>query len=181
MKKTINQCRVIQVFATFLVLVSLSCKTISPNHIDRTTTPEIDGTIPDGSSEIRELKYIATRQEKDHKVLHVQGQLFTKSALNGTSSIMPCNKCIVQLSTPGDTSLQMNLTTESDGYFSFEGKNAGYTIKLSNPGHKQVEIGPVFFQSGGVTSMKLINASGTGSEKFMVTQKGKAYSWQLVQ
>jgi hypothetical protein len=165
-----------------ILIAVLSCTPAQPGQVmDRTSVPAPDPKIGQGQSEIRELRYTRIRGENDHKDLHITGQLFTKSASNGSSQITPCSNCIVQLSTPGDTSVRINLTTESDGYFSFEGRNAGYAITLNNAGHNRVEIGPIFFQSEGVTSIRIINAAGTSNEKFIVTKNGKQYNWSLVQ
>ena len=172
---------VVKCLVASILISVISCAPVQQAQVmDRTSVPAVDPAIGDSQSEIRELKYTRMRDENDHKDLHITGQLFTKNISNGTSKITPCSNCMVQLTTPADTSVRINLTTESDGYFSFEGRNAGYVITMNNAGHNRVVIGPITFQSEGITSIRIINAAGSANEKFIVTKTGKQYNWSLV-
>jgi hypothetical protein len=117
-------------------------------------------------SEVREMKFNKVGQERDHEDLHISGQIFSKSVENGATVINPCAGCIVKLSTPSDTSVHVNLTTENDGYFSFHGKNFPYSITLNNEGHNKFEISTTNFKAGGITTIKIINAKGNSTETY---------------
>ena len=162
----------------FTTLLVSSCATSKADSVlDRTTTPEVSADAPAGVSEIRELKYHRVANDNTQETLHLQGQLFTKSSENGAVSIRPCGNCTVLLNTPSDTSTHVRLTTESDGYFVFNGRNQVYTLSLANPGYNPLDLGAITFEGQGVTTIRLINAAGNTQERFAVTKTGKEYSW----
>ena len=155
-----------------------SCATTKPDAVlDRSATPEISAEAPADVSEIRELKFHKVPHESGHAALHLQGQLFTKSSVNGSIQIRPCGNCTVLLNAPGDTSTHVRLTTESDGYFAFNGRNQVYTLSLANPGHNSIDLGAISFEGEGITTIRLINAAGNKQERFSVTKTGKEYTW----
>ena len=149
--------------------------------LDRTVVPEVMADVPATASEIRELKFHKLGSEAGHETLHIRGQLFTKSTEGGTTRISPCSNCVVLLNTPSDTSTHVRVTTESDGYFVFNGRNGTYTINLANPGHNPLQLGAVEFQQQGITTLRIINAAGNTPERFTVTKNGELYTWSKVQ
>ena len=91
--------------------------------------------------------------------------------------MQPCGGCEIMLRTAADTSVKVLLTTESDGYFQFNGQNLAYSFYLSNQGLNKIIIEKVDFQAGGVFTMIIVNAAGNSSEKFMVSNKDRVYTW----
>jgi hypothetical protein len=162
----------------FAALLLGACATRKADAVlDRTVTPEIRADVPPTVSEIRELKYHKLGSEAGHETLHIRGQLFTKTAEGGTTQIRPCGGCVIQLNTPTDTSTHVRITTESDGYFTFNGRNSTYTISLANPGHNPLELGGIQFEQEGITTLRIINAAGNTPERFTVVKTGTEYSW----
>lgn len=162
----------------FTALLISSCAATKPETVlDRAATPEVSAAAPAGVSEIRELKFHKVANENGHAALHLQGQLFTKSSEGGGIQIRPCGNCTVLLNTPNDTSTHVRLTTESDGYFVFNGRNQIYTLSLANPGHNPLDLGAITFEGEGITTIRLINAAGNKQERFAVIKTGKEYSW----
>jgi hypothetical protein len=166
-------------FAAFLFS---ACATRKADAVlDRTVAPEVRADVPATASEIREVKYHKLGSEAGHETLHIRGQLYTKSTEGGTTRIQPCSSCVIQLNTPNDTSTHVRITTESDGYFVFNGRSGTYTISLTNPGHNPLQLGAIEFQQQGITTLRIINAAGSTPERFTVTKNGELYTWSKVQ
>lgn len=164
-------------FAIFFMIAG--CATTGKlENLNRSEIPQVNAGVSATTSEIREIKFYHAHKEDGHTDLHIVGQLFTKSAAGGTTQIKPCGNCIVKLTTQADTSIKINITTESDGYFTYHGQNMPYLLTIQNDGHNRMEIGPVDFTSEGATVLKIINATGSGTENFRVTRNGKNYTWQ---
>lgn len=164
-----------------LVLTSVlafSCAIRSADQVvDRNKIPAVSPGVASTSSEIRDLTFNRVAGESGHKDLHIRGMLFTKRDNGGGSQIVPCSGCAVMLKGIKDTSVVVKLTTENDGYFNFHGESGIFTLTLNNVGHNSVVIEPIQFESGGVTSMVLINAVGDLAERFNITQNGRTYTW----
>lgn len=134
-----------------------------------------------GVSEIREVKDHRFSGRYNQAALYLRGQLFTKSTDTDGTLIQPCSGCEIVLRTATDTSVTIRLTTESDGYFQFNGQNLPYSFSFTNPGLNPLAIEKVDFQAGGVFTMIIINAAGKAPERFWVSKKGRNYSWSKVQ
>lgn len=160
-----------------VVVCAAACATTKLENLDRNAIPQVNSNVAANVSEIREIKYYHDHKEDSHKDLHIAGQLFTKSQVNGISQIKPCGNCVIKLST-ADSTISANITTESDGYFSFHSENRTYILTIANPGHNQMQIGPMDFVSEGATVFKIINAAGNSSERFTVTRNDKNYTWR---
>jgi hypothetical protein len=156
-----------------------SCATTAKTDavLDRSATPGVSAEVPAEVSEIRELKFHKLPTVGKPATLRLEGQLFTKSSENGSIQIRPCGNCTVQLDTPSDTSTHVRITTESDGYFVFNGRNQPYTLSLANPGYNPLYLGAVSFEDQGVTTIRLINAAGNKQERFSIVKTGREYSW----
>ena len=159
-------------------VIIAGCATAKTEGWNRTEVPLANMNVPISASEIREIKYYKSIKESGHKDLHMEGQVFTKTNAGGTTQIKPCGSCVVRLSIPADTSIKINVITESDGYFSYHGQNKAFVLTLENAGHNRMEIGPIEFNSEGTTIFKIINAAGSSSERVYVTKNEKNYTWQ---
>lgn len=172
-------------FPIFLLsaVLFLSCGTAKQTAVlDRGARPEVIAGVPAGASEIREVKFHKTPGEIGHEVLHLRGQLFTKVASGGGSvQISPCGGCTINITTPGDTTIAANLTTEADGYFEYNGKVLPYTFTLNRSGMNPLVIESVAMDKEGIMTMKIIQAAGTTPERFRVTKNGDTYTWTRVQ
>jgi len=159
-------------------LLFISC-TISKEAklIDRTAVQETRTNAPVNESEIRELQFNSHPEKVGHKDLRINGQLFTKKVVDGAAEIKPCGGCVVMLTTPSDSSVKVNMTTEKDGFFSFHGQAVNYSVLINNPGFNRIKIGNVSFETGGVTTFKIINAAGSGTDNFIVVKNGPDYTW----
>lgn len=149
--------------------------------INRGTLQEIRVSSPVNESEIREITYNNHANEYGHKDLHINGQLFTKSVVDGNTQIRPCAGCMVLLTMPSDSSVRVNITTEKDGFFSFHGQATMYSVFINNSGFNRMEIGNISFETGGITTFKIINAAGTGLDRFKVVKTGSDYAWSRMQ
>ncbi|HEY1114019.1 MAG TPA: hypothetical protein VGE66_10675 [Chitinophagaceae bacterium] len=171
----------------YLLLLSiaffLSCGTTrEANVLDRSGRPEVIAGVPEGTSEIREVKYHKTSGEIGHEVLHLRGQLFTKKPSGGGSvQISPCSGCVIQIATPNDPTITANVTTHHDGYFEYNGQIVPYTFILNNPGMNPLTIESVELDKEGFMTMKIILAAGTTPERFRITKTGHVYNWTKVQ
>lgn len=172
-------------FSLFLLLVAffLSCGTAKEAVVlDRNARPEVVAGVPVSASEIREVKFHKVGSETGHQVIHLRGQLFKKVDSGGGSvQISPCGGCVIHLTSPGDTTITANLTTEADGYFQFNGKVLPYTFTLDNPGMNPLVLESVEFDKEGIMTMKIIQAAGSTPERFRITRSGATYSWSRVQ
>lgn len=179
--KAMSLCR----FPLFLLptAVFLSCGTVKETSVlDRSARPEVMAGVPAGTSEIREVKFHKAPSEMGHEVLHLRGQLFTKTESGGGSvQISPCGGCVIHLTTPGDTTISANLTTADDGYFEYNGKIVPYTFTLNNPGMNPLVIESVTLDNEGFMTIKIIQAAGNTPERFRITKSGHTYSWAKVQ
>lgn len=165
-----------------VALVTLSCSTVKEADVlDRKAVPAVDYGVPDGTSEIRELKFHKTAREAGHEVLHLRGILYTKSGKGDNTRITPCGGCVIRLSSASDTTITANLTTETDGFFSFNGKLLPYTFVVSGPGMNSLVIEGMESQKEGITTLKIVQASGNASERFRITKSGDLYTWTRVQ
>lgn len=81
---------------------------------------------------------------------------------------------------PNDPSLRVRLITHKDGFFTFNGTNQPYTISLQNKGLNDIDLGTLSFETGGVTTLRIINAVGSSEEQFTITRIGTEYRWQKV-
>ncbi len=142
--------------------------------VERDRIPAAIPGVPASQSEIREIKFNKVTGESAHKDLHVRGMLFSKSS---AGEIRPCPGCEVMLKGVKDTSLMVKLLTEPDGYFTFHGEQNTYRLTMNNKGHNSFLIDEIEFNVGGVTSLILINAAGSGSDHFVVSQHDKRYTW----
>ena len=149
--------------------------------MDRAALPEVRADVPAAVSEIREIKFNHLHKEDAHKDLHLAGQLFTKSGEGGAVQIRPCAGCTVVLRGIKDTSTVARLTTANDGYFSFHGQRAAYSLITMNPGMNRVELDHLEFDTEGVTTIKIVNANGGAVERFRVSKSGTNYTWTMVQ
>lgn len=161
----------------------LSCGTTKDSTVlDRSARPEVVAGVPVGVSEIREVKFHRASSESGHQVIHLRGQLFTKKESGGGSiQISPCGGCLIQLTSPSDTTITANLTTEADGYFEFNGKVLPYTFTFNSPGMNPLVLESVEFDKEGFMTMKIIQAAGTSPERFRITKSGDTYSWTRAQ
>lgn len=161
----------------------LSCGTTREAHVlDRSARPEVIAGVPEGASEIREVKYHKTSRESGHQVLHLRGQLFTKKPSGGGSvQISPCSGCVIQIITPSDPTITANVTTHHDGYFEYNGQIVPYTFILNNPGMNPLTIESVELDKEGFMTMKIIQAAGSTPERFRITKTGHVYNWMKVQ
>ena len=171
--------------STILFLIVLNVlsyfHSCTPSRIEKVMKRDVltvDAHISNNVSEIRELKYTEVSREKKHKDLHINGQLFIKTVEASQVNIKPCSGCIVTMLTPNDTSVRINMTTENDGFFSFHGKNQPYSFLIKNDGLNNIILNPISFNSGGITTIKIINALGSSDEQFSVIKDGSNYSWQ---
>lgn len=163
-------------------LIFLSCTIYKEGElINRSALQEIRPNSPVNESEIREIKFNKHANEYGHKDLHINGQLFTKSIVNGNTQIRPCAGCMVVLTMPSDSSVRVNMTTEKDGFFSFQGQATMYSVFINNSGFNQMKIGNVSFETGGITTFKIINAAGTRTDSFIVSKNGPDYTWSRMQ
>lgn len=154
----------------------LSCATVPRSKVlDRSVTLEVKADIPADHSEIREITFHGIGEEKGHQDLHLMGQLFKKSVVNG--QINPCAGCLISFSNPADSSVKATMVTENDGYFEFDGKLLFNTITVTAPEHHKLELSNVIFDHGGITTMKLILAPGTGTERFVLSKNAKLFNW----
>jgi len=172
--------------AIFLVLVfSLifpSCTVYKEGElIDRSAVQEISLRTPANESEIREIKFNNYANQYGFKDLYINGQLFTKSVVDGDIEIRPCAGCLVILTTPSDSSVKVNMTTEKDGFFSFHGQATIYSVFIDNSGFNRMKINNVSFETGGITTFKIINAAGTGIDNFIISKNGPDYTWSRIQ
>jgi hypothetical protein len=167
----------------FSAALALSCRTPRETGLlDRNFRPQVIAGVPGGASEIREVLFHKVPGESGHEVLHLRGQLFTKTATGGGSvQISPCNACVISITTPEDSTISANLTTAADGYFEFNGKLLPYTFTLKNPGLNPLVIESVPFDKEGVTTIRIIQAGGATPERFRVTKSGNNYTWAKVQ
>ena len=164
-------------FIIVLAAVSfLSCATVHRSKVlDRNVMPEIKADVPANQSEIREITFHGLSEEKGHEDLHLLGQLFKKAEVNG--QISPCAGCLVSFSNPADSSVKATMVTEKDGFFEFDGKLLFNTITVSAPEHNKLELSNVSFDHGGITTMRLILAPGSGSERFVLNKNAKLFNW----
>ena len=163
------------IIAVMAVLL-LSCATVPRSKVlDRSVMPEVKADVPADNSEIREITFHGIGEEKGHQDLHLVGQLFKKAALNG--QISPCAGCLVSFSNPSDSSVKATMVTEKDGFFEFDGKLVFNTITVTAPEHNKLELSNVSFDHGGITTMKLILAPGSGSERFVLIKNAKLFTW----
>ena len=167
----------------FSIALVLSCGTVKQAEVlDRSVRPEVVAGVPAAASEIREIQFHKVPGEAGHEVLHLRGQLFTKTASGGGSvQIAPCSGCVIRLTSDSDTTVTANLTTKADGYFEFNGRALPYTFTLNNPGMNPLVIESVAFDKEGVMTMRIIQAAGATPERFRVTRSGDAYTWSKVQ
>jgi hypothetical protein len=167
--------------ALFLLSAALmlSCGTTrNTTVLDRSARPEVVAGVPAGASEIREVKFHKAASESGHQVIHLRGQLFTKKESGGGSvQISPCGGCVIQLTSPSDTTITANLTTAADGYFEFNGKILPYTFTLKTPGMNPLVLESVEFDKEGFMTMKIIQAAGSSPERFRITKSGDTYTW----
>ncbi|HVG11957.1 MAG TPA: hypothetical protein VM843_03085 [Flavisolibacter sp.] len=154
----------------------LSCATVQRSKVlDRSVTPEVKADVPAHHSEIREITFHGLGEEKGHKDLHLLGQLFKKA--EGSGQISPCSGCLVSFSNPADSTVKATMVTEKDGFFEFDGKLLFNTITVSAPEHNKLELSNVSFDHGGITTMRLILAPGSGTERFVLNKNAKIFSW----
>lgn len=167
----------------FLHALVLSCGTVKQAEVlDRSQRPEVAAGVPATTSEIREVLFHKVPREAGHEVLHLRGQLFTKTGSGGGSvQIRPCSGCVIRLTSASDTTVTANLTTEQDGYFEFNGRALPYTFTLNNPGLNPLVIESVAFDKEGVMTMRIIQAGGSTPERFRITRSGDTYTWSKVQ
>lgn len=148
------------------------------SFIDRSVVPPVNKEVPAATSEIRALQHHSINREGE--VLHLRGQLFTKRIINDSVQIKPCRQCILTMRTPNDRSLLVRLITRKDGFFTFNGTNQPYTISLQNEGLNDIDLGTLSFETGGVTTLRIINAAGSSAEQFTINHNGTEYRWQKV-
>lgn len=159
-------------------LIFISCSIFKEGElIDRSALQEIRPNSPANESEVREIKFNNHANQYGFKDLYINGQLFTKSVVNGNTEIRPCAGCLVILTTPSDSSVRVNMTTEKDGFFSFHGQTTIYSVFINNSGFNRIKIDNVSFETGGITTFKIINAAGTGIDSFIVSKNGPEYTW----
>jgi hypothetical protein len=169
-------------FAFLALVFALSCTTTKEvDVLDRTAVPEVRADMPVTVSEIREVKFQKTASESGHQVLHLKGMLFTKSASGGSTQIRPCSGCVVKMTSPADTSIAANLTTQSDGYFEFNGILLPYTFTTNTPGMNPLVIEGVEFEKEGFSTLKVVQAAGSTPERFRVTKTSEGYTWTKLQ
>jgi hypothetical protein len=170
-------------FFLFAAALLLACGTAKEAAVlDRNVRPEVVASVPAGASEIREVQFHRVPSEAGHEVLHLRGQLFTKTPSGGSSvQIQSCGGCSLTLTSASDTTVTANLTTEGDGYFEFNGRALPYTFTLNNPGMNPLVIESTAFDKEGVVTMRIIQAAGTTPERFRVSQSGNKYTWEKVQ
>lgn len=167
---------------TLLLFLALSCTTTKEAGVlDRTAQPEVRPGVPEGTSEIRELKFHKLSSEAGHDVLHLRGMLYAKSTTGSTTRITACSGCVIRLTSPADTTIAANLTTATDGYFEYTGKILPYTFTLNHPGMNPIVIEGVTFNNGGITTLKIVQAMGATPERFTVSRRGDDYTWTKVQ
>jgi hypothetical protein len=148
--------------------------------LNRSALPELRKDIAADVSEIRELKFNKVVSEAGHDDYHLQGQLFTKSVNNGGVQIAPCSACVVNISFVADTSNKVNMVTERDGFFKVHMKGSQYTITINNAGMNPMKLENIEPLSGGITTLKIINAIGSTTEQFMVLRQGQEYTWNKI-
>jgi hypothetical protein len=168
--------------AALSALLFSACATQkTDNVLDRTAVPELRNDVPADASEIRELKFNKLGSESGHQTLHLRGQLFSKTTESGAAQIKPCGGCTILLNTASDTSIHVRITTESDGYFAYNGTNLTYSLSLENPGHNPLYLGAISFEKEGITTLRLINAAGSKPERFAIVKTGTEYTWSKLQ
>lgn len=170
--------RLLHAVAILIVSLLFGCATVKEENIlDRTVVPEVRTDVPTTTSEIREIKFHTPKSEQGHKVIHLQGQIFTKTSVGGSTQITPCVGCSVKLTNATDSSAQANSITENDGYFTYNGAINFHTLTINGPGYNSVEIRNVNFDVGGINTMKVILAPGSTQERFMASKNGSEFTW----
>lgn len=159
--------------------ISSSCVSRKPTEsTERKRTLPLNANVPANVSELREVKYSHSHKEDGDKDVHIIGQLFKKTVVNGVQQISPCSSCIIHLDTPTDTSIHINLTTEWDGYFTYHGKSMPYSLSVNMPGYNRIEIGAIEFIPEGKTSLLIVNGTGGGATRFTLTKNENSYTWR---
>jgi hypothetical protein len=181
MKKLFLKQRLQILIFLFIVTLFVACTTIRGDSSQDRSTPEVRTDVPITSSEIREIKFKKELSEAGHTDMHLKGQLYTKSIINGQTQISPCSGCVISLTSPTETTFSANMTTQSDGSFELHAKALPLKLTLNHTGLNPLIIENFVPMSGGMINIKIITAKGSTPEFFRVAKTGDTYTWSKVQ